>query len=419
MGGGQALSIGLNNIDLFSYVGGFSAAIRQCRELSENLRQALIGNAGDANGRLKLLWIGCGTEDSLFGASKSFSEWLTANKIKHTFRETRRRPHVDGLAPISAGDLAAPVQMTMGSLGYLDVFLRLGAAVLAGALIGLDREVRNKPAGLRTMALVSLGAAVFVVATASAATVDSTSRVIQGVITGVGFLGAGSIIRGRTEESVRGLTTAASIWLAAAVGVACGLGLWARRHDFLQPWTAHSRPRAVRSLAQGAGFNEQEIPLARDRRGPPLSTEGMVLSAHRRRAALPVRAGGATRIYRDGRSDEPRRGGRAGRARARRVRALRAPQCASHHQGAPARCARRCALLDLRSVFRARPRRQHRAGPATRVGRDGSSRLYDPGRLARRHRDARGRAPERQGDADVEVGLVGGPSVRFSQLAIF
>ena len=116
--------------------------------------------------------------------------------------------------------------MTMGSLGYAEVFLRLGAAVLAGAVIGLDREVRNKPAGLRTMALVSLGSAVFVVATASAATVDSTSRVIQGVITGVGFLGAGSIIRGRTEGSVRGLTTAASIWLAAAVGVACGLALW-------------------------------------------------------------------------------------------------------------------------------------------------------------------------------------------------
>ena len=115
----------------------------------------------------------------------------------------------------------------MSSLAYLDVFLRLAAAVRAGAVLGFDREIRNKPAGLRTMALVSLGSAVFVVATASAATADSTSRVIQGVITGVGFLGAGSIIRGRTEESVRGLTTAASIWLAAAVGVACGLALWA------------------------------------------------------------------------------------------------------------------------------------------------------------------------------------------------
>lgn len=111
-------------------------------------------------------------------------------------------------------------------LGYLDVFLRLGAAVLAGAILGFDREIRRKPAGLRTMALVSLGSAVFVVATASATTADSAPHVIQGVITGVGFLGAGSIIRGKTEESVRGLTTAASIWLAAAVGVACGLAFW-------------------------------------------------------------------------------------------------------------------------------------------------------------------------------------------------
>ena len=114
----------------------------------------------------------------------------------------------------------------MVSLGYLEVFLRLGAAVLAGALIGLDREVRNKPAGLRTMALVALGAAVFVVAGAGDVRADSASRVIHGIITGVGFLGAGSIIRGQTEQSVRGLTTAASIWLAAAVGVACGLALW-------------------------------------------------------------------------------------------------------------------------------------------------------------------------------------------------
>ena len=114
----------------------------------------------------------------------------------------------------------------MSSLDYLDVFLRLGAAVLAGAVIGFDRQVRNKPAGLRTVSLVSLGSAVFVLAAATGATADSTSRVIQGIVTGVGFLGAGAIIRGQTEETVRGLTTAASIWLAAAVGVACGLAFW-------------------------------------------------------------------------------------------------------------------------------------------------------------------------------------------------
>jgi putative Mg2+ transporter-C (MgtC) family protein len=116
----------------------------------------------------------------------------------------------------------------MTLLSYGEVFLRLGAAVCAGALIGLDRELRHKPAGLRALALVSLGSALFVLETLDPAQAytDATSRVIQGVVTGVGFLGAGSIIRGHSEESVRGLTTAASIWLAAATGIACGLANW-------------------------------------------------------------------------------------------------------------------------------------------------------------------------------------------------
>ena len=114
------------------------------------------------------------------------------------------------------------------ALTYGEVFLRLAAAVGAGALIGLDRELRRKPAGLRTLALVALGSAVFVLETIDPARAytDATSRVIQGVVTGVGFLGAGSIMRTAGEESVRGLTTAASIWLAAAMGVACGLADW-------------------------------------------------------------------------------------------------------------------------------------------------------------------------------------------------
>ena len=112
----------------------------------------------------------------------------------------------------------------MMSLGYLDVFLRLGAAVVAGAIIGFDREIRDKPAGLRTLALVSLGSAVFVLT--ALGTADSASRAIQGIVTGVGFLGAGTIIRGRDEHSVRGLTTAASVWLAAATGIACALAYW-------------------------------------------------------------------------------------------------------------------------------------------------------------------------------------------------
>ena len=107
--------------------------------------------------------------------------------------------------------------------------LRLAAAVAAGALIGLDRELRHKPAGLRTLALVALGSAVFILETIDSTPgvyTDATSRVIQGIVTGVGFLGAGSIMRGAGEEPVRGLTTAASIWLAAAIGIACGLANW-------------------------------------------------------------------------------------------------------------------------------------------------------------------------------------------------
>ena len=109
------------------------------------------------------------------------------------------------------------------------MFLRLSVAVGVGALIGLDRELRRKPAGLRTLALVSLGSAVFILETVDpigGRATDGTSRVIQGIVTGVGFLGAGSILRGTSEESIRGLTTAASIWLAAASGIACGLAQW-------------------------------------------------------------------------------------------------------------------------------------------------------------------------------------------------
>jgi putative Mg2+ transporter-C (MgtC) family protein len=115
------------------------------------------------------------------------------------------------------------------SLGFGAVLVRLAAAVGVGALIGLDRELRRKPAGLRTLALVALGSAVFIIETIDTTRgvyTDATSRVIQGIVTGVGFLGAGSIMRSADEESVRGLTTAASIWLAAATGIACGLANW-------------------------------------------------------------------------------------------------------------------------------------------------------------------------------------------------
>lgn len=87
MGGGQALSIGLNHLELFSHVGGFSAASGPAASLPTTYAN-LIANAEAANQKLKLLWVGCGTADRLFGAAKDFSAFLTQHKIKHTFRET-------------------------------------------------------------------------------------------------------------------------------------------------------------------------------------------------------------------------------------------------------------------------------------------------------------------------------------------
>jgi putative Mg2+ transporter-C (MgtC) family protein len=110
-------------------------------------------------------------------------------------------------------------------LGWLDIILRLGAAMLIGSMIGLDREMHHKPTGMRTLGLVALGSALAVLAVAKDPDADA-SRVIQGVITGVGFLGAGVILHGQTGMQVQGLTTAAAIWITASLGVLCGLAAW-------------------------------------------------------------------------------------------------------------------------------------------------------------------------------------------------
>lgn len=109
-----------------------------------------------------------------------------------------------------------------------DVIIRLSAAAFIGGCIGLDREVRRKPAGLRTHALVSLGAALVMLVAIRFPGADHLSgvtRVIQGIIAGVGFLGAGTILKS-DHAMVHGLTTAASIWLVASLGIACGIGQW-------------------------------------------------------------------------------------------------------------------------------------------------------------------------------------------------
>jgi putative Mg2+ transporter-C (MgtC) family protein len=117
---------------------------------------------------------------------------------------------------------------------WLNISLRLCIALVVGAIIGLERQVRHKPAGLRTHTLVSLGSAVFTLiimqADGSLSSRDALSRVIQGIAAGVGFLGAGEIVRQSSQESQRleihGLTSAAAIWVSAALGIAAGCGLW-------------------------------------------------------------------------------------------------------------------------------------------------------------------------------------------------
>ena len=107
----------------------------------------------------------------------------------------------------------------------IHVLIRLLAASLLGALVGAQRQRAGKPAGLRTHMLVTLGTAVFVMACSGVGmSLEGQSRVIQGIITGIGFIGAGSILKLNEERDIQGLTTAAGVWMTAAIGVAVGLG---------------------------------------------------------------------------------------------------------------------------------------------------------------------------------------------------
>ena len=116
----------------------------------------------------------------------------------------------------------------------MNIVFRLCLALLLGAIIGTERQLKHKPAGLRTHMLVCLGCAVFTLIPLQTGALqqspDSLSRVIQGIAAGVGFLGAGEIVRESSQTSQRteihGLTSAASIWVSAGLGITAGLGLW-------------------------------------------------------------------------------------------------------------------------------------------------------------------------------------------------
>jgi putative Mg2+ transporter-C (MgtC) family protein len=124
--------------------------------------------------------------------------------------------------------------MTGGELliGPGQILVRLVVATVIGTALGLNREIHGKPAGMRTHALVALGASLITLISLELATsgtrVDGGAvlRVIQGLMAGIGFLGGGVILRDDSHQSVHGLTTAASIWVVACLGVACGAGQW-------------------------------------------------------------------------------------------------------------------------------------------------------------------------------------------------
>lgn len=117
---------------------------------------------------------------------------------------------------------------------WLGILLRLCLALLVGGIIGWERQLRHKPAGLRTHMLVSMGSALFVLIPLAMGKNengrDAIERVIQGIAAGIGFLGGGEILRQSQQEigqvEVHGLTSAAAIWVSAALGTAAGCGLW-------------------------------------------------------------------------------------------------------------------------------------------------------------------------------------------------
>ena len=118
-------------------------------------------------------------------------------------------------------------ETSFAPIGWKSLSLRLGIALLVGAIIGWERETRNKSAGLRTNMLVSFGSALIVLVPiqigAAQQNLDVLGRAIAGVISGVGFIGGGTILR---ESRVKGLTSAAAIWVSAILGITVGCGLW-------------------------------------------------------------------------------------------------------------------------------------------------------------------------------------------------
>jgi putative Mg2+ transporter-C (MgtC) family protein len=150
-------------------------------------------------------------------------------------------------------------------LTWSDIILRLGVAALAGGALGLNRDLHGKPVGVRTLALVALATAMITALAdplGEGGFTDAGSRVIQGVLTGIGFLGAGVIFHRAQHVRVRGLTSAACVFLTACVGIMCGAGHW--------PIVVVSLAIAFLVLMFGGGI-ERALHRALGGKGDPLS----------------------------------------------------------------------------------------------------------------------------------------------------
>lgn len=118
---------------------------------------------------------------------------------------------------------------------FADIYEMLGRLIIAtllGGILGIDRDLHRKPAGIRVLSMVAMGCAaitmvsIVAVSAEKKTVVDGVLRTVQGVLSGIGFLGAGVIMRSQGREEVHGLATAASIWVSAIMGMICGLGQW-------------------------------------------------------------------------------------------------------------------------------------------------------------------------------------------------
>ena len=115
---------------------------------------------------------------------------------------------------------------------FYEILIRLCAATLAGGILGINRDLHRKPAGLRVLAMVSLGSCAVTILSISATSTcgmqanDGVSKTIQGILSGIGFLGAGVIMRLQGKDEVHGITTASSIWISAIIGMICAMGQW-------------------------------------------------------------------------------------------------------------------------------------------------------------------------------------------------